>query len=132
MSAPNRHVAAPTSTSTVPVLALRSLAVATVVVLGWQFVTAAGLFTGGDAGPHGTGAIVLHVVTGLTALAAGWLGGVRGGPWWPTVVAAAVFAFTFVQASFGDLAGLVVHVPGAMALTVGSVWVAAWSFLRLR
>ena len=131
MSAQNRHVA-PAASASPPVLAFRSLALASVVVLAWQFVTAAGLFTGGDVGPHGVGAIVLHVVTGLTALAAIWLRGVQGGPWWPTVVAAAVFAFTFVQAWFGEIPGLIVHVPGAMALTVGSVWLAAWSFLRLR
>ena len=130
MSAQNHHVAAAAPPSA-PVLALRSLAVASVAVLAWQFVTAAGLLTGGDVGPHGTGAIVLHVVTGLTTLAAVWLGAVRG-PWWPAVLAAAVFAFTFVQASFGEISGLSVHVPGAMALTVGSVWLAAWGFLRLR
>lgn len=114
------------------VLALRVLTVATVAVLGWQFVTAAGLFTGGGAGAHGTGSIVLHVVTGLTALVAGRLGLSRGGPWWPTVLAAAMFGFTFVQGAFGEISGLAVHLPGAMALTVAAVWLTAWSFLRVR
>lgn len=131
MSTQNRH-SAPEVSPSAPVLALRTLAIAALVVLAWQFVSAAGLFTGGSVGPHGTGAIVLHVVTGLTALAAVWARSARGGPWWPAVLAAAVFAATFVQAQFGELTSLIVHVPGAMVLTVGSVWLAAWSVLRLR
>ncbi|MBN9734030.1 hypothetical protein Ae168Ps1_0185c [Pseudonocardia sp. Ae168_Ps1] len=130
MSTPNRHVA-PASSPTAPVVALRALTVASLVVLAWQFVTAAGLFTGGGVGPHGTGAIVLHVVTGLAAAAALWVLLARGGPWWPSALAVVLFAFTFVQAWFGDFPGLVVHVPGAMALTAGTAWLTAWSFLRL-
>lgn len=129
MTVPHRH-AAPDAVRSTPVLALRVLATASVVVLAWQFVTAAGLFTGGDVGPHGAGAIVLHVVTGLAAAAAVWLRVVTAGSWWPSALAVAVFAFTFVQAWFGSIPGLVVHVPGAMALVAGSVWLAAWSFLR--
>jgi hypothetical protein len=135
MSTPNRHASpssSPSSSPSVPVTALRALAVASLVVLAWQFVTAAGLFSGGDVGPHGTGAIVLHVVTGLAAAAAAWVRLTRGGPWWPTVLAAVVFGFTFVQAWFGEFSGLLVHVPGAMALTAGTAWLTAWSFLRLR
>ncbi|MEJ8280038.1 hypothetical protein [Pseudonocardia spirodelae] len=132
MSAQHRHAAPPAPATSPPALALRVLATASVVVLAWQFVTAAGLFSGGDAGPHGTGAIVLHVVAGLTAVAAVWLRATAGGPWWPTVVAVAVFAFTFVQAWFGEIPGLVVHLPGAMALVAGSTWLATWSFLRAR
>ncbi|ANY09276.1 hypothetical protein [Pseudonocardia sp. HH130630-07] len=131
MTTPNRH-GAPASPAAPPVLALRVLSVLTVLSLAWQFVTASGLFTGGDVGPHGTGAIVLHVVAGLTALAAVWLRLTAGGPWWPSVLAAVVFGLTFVQAAFGDIPGLVVHVPGAMVLTTGSVWLAAWSLLRSR
>ncbi|MBC3192410.1 hypothetical protein H7X46_15195 [Pseudonocardia sp. C8] len=131
MPAPNRH-ASPDRPAPAPVLAFRVLTLAAVAVLAWQFVTAGGLFTGGDPGLHGAGAIVLHVVTGLAALAAGWLRAVRAAPWWPVAVAASVFAFSFVQAWFGEIPGLVVHVPGAMALTAGTVWLAAWGFLRLR
>ncbi|BBG02414.1 MULTISPECIES: hypothetical protein [Pseudonocardia] len=131
MSTQNRHVA-PDSASAAPVLALRVLAVASVAVITWQFVTAAGLFTGGAVGPHAAGSIVLHIVTGLTAGAAIWLRTRNGGPWWPSVVATVVFVLTFVQGYFGTIPGLIVHLPGAMALTAGSVWLAAWSFLRLR
>lgn len=126
------HAASPATSSTTPtVIAARALAVLSVVTLTWQFVTAAGLFTGGGAEPHGTGAIVLHVVTGLLALALVAHRLVAGGPVWPAVLAIVVFGLTFVQAYYGSIPGLIVHLPGALALTAGSVWLAAWSFLRL-
>lgn len=127
-----RHAASPATSVPVTVIAVRALAVASVVVLAWQFVTAAGLFTGGGAGLHGTGSIVLHVVTGLLTLAASWHRLTAGGPLWPTVLSAVVFVLTFVQGYFGSIPGLIVHLPGALVLTVGSVWLAAWSFLRMR
>ncbi len=42
--------------------------------------------------------------------------------------AAGVFALTFLQAWLGSHGGIAVHIPLAMVLTVGSVWLAAWSF----
>ncbi|MDD7938022.1 hypothetical protein PHK61_06270 [Actinomycetospora lutea] len=111
--------------------ALRVTATLTVVVLLWQFVTAGGFVAqpGGDAAEaaHATGAIVLHVVAGLTMLAAAVLWR-AGAALWPTVLAAVVFALTFVQAYVGSHGPLSVHIPGAMVLTVGAVVVAAWSF----
>lgn len=129
-----RHAASPATTGTTPVTVsvFRSLAVGAVAVLGWQFVTAAGLFTGGGAGLHGTGSIVLHVVTGLLTTAALWHRSTAGGPLWPAVLAAVVFVLTFVQGWFGSIPGLVVHLPGALVITAGTVWLAAWSFLRMR
>jgi hypothetical protein len=110
--------------------ALRVLAVLTVLALLWQFVTAGG-FVGQPGGEgaeaaHATGAIVLHVVSGLTTVVAAllWRGGAAA---WPTVVAALVFVLSFVQAYVGSHGPLLVHVPGAMVLTLGSVLVAAWS-----
>ncbi|MFP5070043.1 hypothetical protein ACLFMI_10295 [Pseudonocardia nantongensis] len=127
------HAASPATSSTTPiVVGVRALAVLTVANLAWQFVTAAGLFTGGGAGAHGTGAIVLHVVTGLLALALVAHRLVAGGPVWPAALAVVVFGLTFLQASYGSIPGLIVHLPGALILTTGSVWLAAWSFLRLR
>lgn len=114
-------------------LAVRVLAVLTVAALAWQFGTAAGLLTGGGGlGAHGTGAIVLHVVTGLLAVSLVVHRVVAGGPQWPAALAVVVFGLSFVQAYFGSIPGLVVHLPGALVLTAGSVWLAAWSFLRLR
>lgn len=127
-SATGRRTAAPAVVAT-----LRVLAVLTVVVLAWQFVTAGSLVgAGGSEGAeelHGTGAIVLHVVSGLTTIAAA-LAWRAGAAVWPTVVAALVFVLSFVQASVGEGATLSLHVPGAMILTLGAVLVAAWSFTR--
>jgi hypothetical protein len=128
------HTAARGTTSASAALtALRVLSVLTVVVLLWQFVTAGG-FVGqrgaeGAVSAHATGAIVLHVLSGLTMIAAAlvWRGGAAV---WPMIVAALVFALSFLQAYVGSHGPLLVHIPGAMVLTVGSVLVAAWSFTR--
>src|SRR3954453_20292897 len=85
--------------------ALRALSLLSVVVLAWQFVTAGSLVgPGGSEGAeelHASGAIALHVVSGLTAIAAVlvWR---AGAALWPPVVAALVFVLSFVQASLGD------------------------------
>jgi len=116
------------------VTALRVLAVLTVVVIVWQFVTAGPLVEHTQAyetaeGLHGTGAVVLHVVSGLTMIAAAlrWR---SGAALWPTIVAALVFVLSFLQAYLGSYGPISVHVPGAMVLTIGAVLVAAWSFTR--
>jgi hypothetical protein len=114
-------------------VALRVLALLTVAVLLWQFVTAGGFVgTPGAEGAvelHATGAVVLHVVSGLTTVAAAvlWRAGAAA---WPVAVAALVFVLSFVQAYVGSHGPLLVHVPGAMVLTTGAVLVAAWSFTR--
>lgn len=118
-----------------PALARRALPVSaalTVVVLAVQFVTAGPLVSpaGGNLSLHQASAIVLHVVSGLTALAAVLHQRATDGPWWPSALAAVVFAATFVQAATGGFDTLWAHVPGAMVLTVGAVWVAAWSVLN--
>ena len=53
-----------------------------------------------------------------------------GAEMWPIVLAGVVFVLCFVQAYVGSYGPLLVHVPGAMVLTLGSVLVAAWSFTR--
>jgi peptidoglycan/LPS O-acetylase OafA/YrhL len=100
-----------------------------VLVLVCQFVTAGQLFhRGGPLELHATGAVVLHLVTGLTALGAVWHQRATHGPRWPAILAGLVFVLTFVQAYFGDRSTLAVHVPGALVLSIGTVWIAAWSF----
>ena len=110
------------------------LAALSVLNLLYQFTTAGALVGPGGSEAveelHGTGAIVLHVLTGLTAIAAGLHGRATRGPLWPTVLAAVVFLASFAQAYTGGGQTLWIHVPGAMVLTVGSVWVLAWSFTR--
>jgi hypothetical protein len=115
-----------------PLLALRLAAAATVLVLAWQFVTAGELLgsQGASDDLHAVGAIALHVVSLLAAAAALWVRQRTAGPLWPSVVAVAVFAASFVQAALGSSHQIAAHVPGALVLTVGSVWLLAWSLSR--
>jgi hypothetical protein len=127
------HAPARPRTSTATALrAVQAAAALTVLELLWQFATA-GRMVGPlqDRGAHElheTGAVVLHVLTGLLTLAAIWLWRTRGGPAWPAVLSAVVFVLSFVQAYLGDDETLWLHVPGALVLSVGSIWVLAWSF----
>ena len=117
-------VAAPVSTLR-PVQAAAALSV---LVLLWQFLSAGRILVGEDAiGGHGAGAIALHVTTGLL-LAATVLPGRRTRVWWPAALAATVFVLTFVQAALGSSGSITTHVPLALVVTVGVVWLAAWSF----
>jgi hypothetical protein len=129
------HTATTRSTAAPAVTALRVLSVLTVLALAWQFVTAGG-FVGapgaeGAEAAHATGAIVLHVASGL-AMVAAVLVWRAGAAVWPAAVAALVFVLSFVQAYVGSHGPLLVHVPGAMVLTLGAVLVAAWSFAGVR
>jgi hypothetical protein len=104
----------------------------TLACLAFQFVTAGVLISrpGASADIHGGGAIVLHVLAGLTAVAAVVHWRKRHTGRWPSVIAALVFLFSFVQAAIGDSGVMWLHVPGALVLTVGAVWLTAWSFGR--
>jgi uncharacterized membrane protein len=100
--------------------AFAALAVLTVL---YQFVTAGQLLPqGGPGQAHAGGAIVLHVFSGLAAVAAVvlWRRGQASRA--VAVLAVVVFLATFVQAAIGGYDSLYVHVPGAMLLTAGVVW----------
>ena len=117
-------VAAPVST----LRPVQAAAVLSVLVLLWQFLSAGRMLVGEDAvGGHGAGAIALHVTTGLLLVAA-VLHGRRTRVWWPAALAAAVFVLTFVQAWLGSHDAVAVHVPLALVVTAGTVWLTAWSF----
>ena len=124
-----------TRTRDTPVPGLRSTirpvqaaAALSLLVLLWQFLSAGQLLSGADAlGGHGIGAIVLHVATGLLLLTTA-LHGRRTRVWWPTALAGVVFLLTFVQAALGSSGAMATHVPLAMVLTVGTVWLAVWAF----
>jgi hypothetical protein len=117
-------VAAPVST----LRPVQAAAVLSVLVLFWQFLSAGRMLVGEDAiGGHGAGAIALHVTTGLL-LVATVLHGRRTQVWWPAALAAAVFVLTFVQAWLGSHDAVAVHVPLALVVTAGTVWLTAWSF----
>lgn len=111
---------------------LQVLAVLSLLSLAFQFVTAGELVSHPNASPdiHGAGAIILHIITGLTTVAAAVHWRKRRTSLWPTAIAALVFVLSFVQAAIGDSGAMWAHVPGALVLTVGAVWVAAWSFGR--
>ena len=118
-----------TGSSDAFLLGVRIMATLSLLVLLAQFVTAGRLVVGvGGEELHATGAIVLHVTTGLVMLAAaaGWW--LRGHPLWPTVLATVVFVLSFVQAYAGSHGLILVHVPGAMILTVGTAVLTVWSF----
>jgi hypothetical protein len=111
--------------------AVQVLGVLSVLNLVCQYVTAGQLFPRGGPLPiHASGAIVMHVVTALLTVAAVLYARAHRGPWWPALVAAVVFVLSFVQAYYGEHTNLGIHVPGALVLTVGIVWVTAWSFTR--
>ena len=113
-----------TATST-PLLRIFQIAAAlSALNVLYQFVTAGQLISGNNAlAGHGAGAIVLHVLSGVAALAAVllWRRGQtsRG----LALLAVVVFIVTFIQAAIGDAGNLYVHVPLAMLLTGGVVWV---------
>ncbi len=108
--------------------AVQATAALALLVLLWQFVSAGRIMVGEDAtGGHGAGAIALHAATGLLLLAT-VLHGRRTQVWWPTALAGAVFVSTFVQAALGSAGSITTHVPLALLLTVGTAWLAAWSF----
>ena len=120
-----RDTAAAAPSTVRPVQAMAALSL---LVLLWQFVSAGRIMVREDAtGGHGTGAIALHVTTGLLLLATA-LHARRTRVWWPAALAAAVFVLTFVQAALGSSGSIATHVPLALVLTVGTVWLAAWSF----
>jgi hypothetical protein len=119
----------PTSTT---LRLLQVPAVLSVLALVFQFVTAGQILSDNQAATalHGTGAIAVHVVFGLTMVAAAVHWRLHHMPWWPTVLAAVMFVLSFVQAKLGDAGILWAHVPGAIVLTIGVVWLAAWTFSR--
>ncbi|WP_188778030.1 hypothetical protein [Marmoricola endophyticus] len=108
---------------------LQLFAVLSVVNVAWQFVTAGELFPGPDD-LHAAGAITLHVTSGLVAIAAcvHWYRA-RTSPA-VAILAVVVFVLSFVQAATGGRDTLAVHIPGAMVLVAGSVWVLVWSLGR--
>ncbi len=106
----------------------QAAAVLSVLVVLWQFFSAGRLLEGADAlGGHGGGAIALHVSTALLLVAA-VLYGRQSRLWWPAGLAAIVFVLTFVQAALGSSGNIAAHVPVAVLVTIGVVWLTAWAF----
>ena len=110
--------------------ALQVSAALTVLCILCQGVTAGQLAAQNEAALslHGAGAIVLHVLSALTTGAAFLYWRAARGPLWPTVLSAVVFVVSFLQAYLGSHGPISVHVPLALILLVGAVWVLVWSF----
>jgi cytochrome bd-type quinol oxidase subunit 2 len=116
--------------SATTIRAVQVAAVLSVLTLLWQFSTAGRYLSQGTGYDlHKYGALAVHGAT-LLLVAATFLHARAGGPRWPVVVSALVFACTFVQAAVGHAQNLSAHVPGALVLTVGTVWVTSWAFQR--
>ena len=126
---------ATTSRSTATTLwALRAAAVLAVLSVLYQALSASGVIVSGDEalGPHETGAIVLHVLTGLLAVVAAVHWRVSAGPLWPAVLAVVVFGATFLEASLGHKSSLWAHVPLAMLIMLGAAAVLFRAFVPAR
>ena len=108
-------------------LTARAFALATVAVVIVLFVTAGRLVAAGELKEvHGIAAIVLHVVTGGLMVALAGLAYSRGRGWWAAVVAAAIFAYSFLQAALGEGSTLSFHIPGALLIVGGTIWLTVW------
>ena len=107
---------------------LAVLTAATVVLI---FGTAGVLVQDGRAeGLHGTGAVLLHVTSGLLTLALGVLAAQRRISWAGPIIAAALFGLSFLQASYGSRATLDLHVPGAFVISALAVGLTVWLLTR--
>ena len=120
------------ATGTVPgaLRAFQVLAGLTVLSIVYQGVTAGQLISMNEAAlaQHAVGAIVLHVLSGLSMIAAALVWRATRGSVLPLALAAVVFVVSFAQAWFGSHGPMSVHVPLAFILLVGAVWVLASSF----
>lgn len=117
------------TTATTPLRrALQVLAALSVLNVLVQFISAGRLFpSGGPQELHAAGAIVLHVISGLAAVVAVVLWRQNKVSLGLMVLAVLVFGYTFVQAAIGGYQTLYIHVPGAMLLTGGVVWLMVWT-----
>ena len=117
-----------------PMLALRWLALLSTLNVLCQGITAGEVLMKNHTALefHAGGAILLHVLTGLAAIAAGLHWRASRGSLWPTVLAVVVFVATFVQAEFGHGRTLYIHVPLALLILLGTTWLTAWAWLANR
>lgn len=114
----------PVSTGSGLLRAFQVFAALSVLSVLVQFITAGQLFP--DGGPeelHAGGAIVLHVLSGLAAIAAFLLWRRDELSRGSMALAVVTFAYSFLQAAWGGRSSLWIHVPGAMVMSALVVWV---------
>ncbi len=118
--------------STITLWALRTMAVFAALSVLYQAFSASAVIVAGDAAldAHETGAVVLHVFTGLLAVAAAAQWRATRGPVWPAVLAVVLFAATFLEASLGHKRTLWAHVPLAMLIVGATTTILVWVFWR--
>ncbi|MGH3671366.1 MAG: hypothetical protein ACRDSH_12135, partial [Pseudonocardiaceae bacterium] len=123
----------PALTAAKSLTCLRVLSLLSVLNILFQGATAGRILmgNGGALGLHEAGAIALHILTGLTMIAAGQHWRSSRGAIWPTIIAAIVFIASFVQAAFGTQQTLYVHVPLAFVLLLGATLTLAWSWFGI-
>lgn len=77
---------------------------------------------------HGSGAVAIHISTGVLASVMAvrtWL--TRTG-YTPAVAAVVLFGLTFAQASLGSYMTLTMHVVGSLVVTLIAGWLTFWAF----
>ncbi|HEY0816594.1 MAG TPA: hypothetical protein VGE11_25220 [Pseudonocardia sp.] len=126
-----------TATSTAAAGLTRALSVVatlSVLMIVLQGVTAGQILSRnrGAEALHFSGAIVVHVLTGLTAVVAILVARRDRDARWPAGLAVVVFIVGFIQAAVGEAGLLAVHVPLAMLLVIGAATVMVWSLRWIR
>jgi hypothetical protein len=116
------------------VKALRAATLLAVLAILWQGATAGGILmhTSTSLDLHEAGAIAVHVLTGVAALAAFVFWRTAHSSLVFPVVGAMVFVASFVQAALGDDETMWAHVPGALLLMLGSAALLVWAWLPTR
>lgn len=112
---------------------VRALCLLNLAALGLLFVSAGFYiqdFRGLDV--HGLGALVLHVTSGLLAVALLLMVKAAKTGLVPALLALATFGLSFLQAAVGGSMTLAWHVSGALLLAVMLTWVTAWAFSSRR
>jgi glucose dehydrogenase len=125
---------APRVSPGLPLLALRYLALLSTLNVIYQGATAGRVLMKSHEALalHEAGAVVIHVLTGLTMITAALLWRSSRGSLWPTALAAVVFVATFVQALTGHGTTLYIHVPLALLILLGSALLLSWSWFGAR
>lgn len=110
-------------------LVCRIIASLTVVVVIGSFTTAGLLMQGNDAKEvHGAAAIALHVFSGVLCLCLAGLASRERRHWWAVGVSFLVFAYSFLQAYWGEDGTLSLHIPGAFFVAAAVVGLTVWLF----
>lgn len=111
-------------------LVCRIVASLTVIVVIGSFTTAGLLMQGDDVVEvHGAAAIALHVFSGVLCVCLAGFAMQARRHWWAVGVAFLLFAYSFLQAYWGEDESLALHVPGAFLISAAIVGLTVWLFV---